>query len=163
MRKTRRPPTTVQRTNPETATPDDAAALEAALVDSGVLVERVGDALVYGRGPRRRLARVTGWRAARQSARAEAARAADPLVAGLAAMPHVGAAQYVARTYRDAPTPELEARARGHREARAARQRALAERRAVAHAAGYRRLSRWAAAGSPTTLPAGRTPYRAAS
>lgn len=89
----------------------------------------------------------------------------DPLRAALEEMPHKGRAWYVARRLGSlpAPTPAAEAAARGHREDRAARRAALAERRTWAHAAGYRRVSRWIAAGAPVILRPGRTAYRSGS
>lgn len=89
----------------------------------------------------------------------------DPLRAALEEMPHKGRAWYVARRLSSlpAPTPAAEAAARGHREDRAARRAALAQRRAWAHAAGYRRISRWMAAGAPVIARPGRTPYRSGS
>lgn len=87
----------------------------------------------------------------------------DPLRAALEEMPHKGRVWYVDRRLSSlpAPTPAAEAAARGNLEDRAARRAALTERRTWAHAAGYRRVSRWVAAGAPVIARAGRTPLPA--
>lgn len=143
---------------------EDAIAEEAELRTAGVRVERFQDVVVYGRQMLRHIARTTrsGDRAER---RTRAGFAPDPLRAALEEMPHKGRAWYVARRLGSlpSPTPAAEAAARGHREDRAARRAALAERREWAHAAGYRRISRWMAAGAPVIARPGRTPYRSGS
>lgn len=86
----------------------------------------------------------------------------DPLRHALESIGHKGRVMYVARKL--AARPKSTDRAQRMRALRetfdADRRRELDDRRAAARRAGFRRLSRWVAAGSPTTPPAGRTPVR---
>lgn len=84
----------------------------------------------------------------------------DPLVAALIRMGPAGRAMWQAR--RAAAERKAESRAalkvRTTQRARTERRAGLADLRARAHAAGYRRVSRWGAAGRPVA-PGVRTPY----
>lgn len=87
----------------------------------------------------------------------------DPLRAALESIGHEGRVMYVARKLaaRPAEPSDTSRRMRALRETfDADRRRELDDRRAAARRAGFRRLSRWAAAGSPLVPPAGRTPVR---
>lgn len=139
----------------------DAATEEAELRAAGVRVRRVHDVVLYGRRMLRHLDRRErqGARTARRGV--ASADAPDPLVEGLAGMPHKGRAWYVSRTLAADPAPVEEHALARHRAERDARRVVLQNDREAAHAAGYRRVARWVAAGRPTTLVPGRTPYRA--
>lgn len=85
----------------------------------------------------------------------------DPLVAALMRMGPKGRAMWQARralAERKAQTREA-LKVRTTQRARGDRRRALTARRERAHAAGFRRVSRWVAAGEPAAPPAGRAPY----
>lgn len=84
----------------------------------------------------------------------------DPLVAALIRMGPAGRAMWQARRARAERAAESAAalKVRTTQRARTERQAALADLRARAHAAGFRRVSRWIAAGRPAA-PGTRTPY----
>lgn len=84
----------------------------------------------------------------------------DPLRAALESIGHKGRVMYVARKLAAQRRPDVDERRVERRVERADRREQLDMMRDLARAAGYRRLSRWFAAGMPLFLPAGRTPVR---